>query len=332
MRGTRWAWLVAILLLAAALRFYHVAEMSLRADEATNLFTAVLEPAAMIQPLITSDPHPPLYFLILHYWMLVAGRSELALRYPTVFMGILVVALVYALGRLAFPRRLDIALLGALLATVNPYLIWDAQDAYMYSFLTAVAVCSFIAFERVIQPSASLKDWTAYVIVDAVGLLFHYLIGLALIAQGILWLAWAVRGILSRRAALVWVIAQAATAVLVLPWLVVSLPMLSSFKSEFWAPVGLLEMGQRSLIAFSIGRVDSQRMPPMVDPVVGTLFGIGFLAIFAVGLCLPTKTGGHANDTHGRILLATFLFVPLIGLYLFRCCVFPSSTNVTRCS
>ena len=323
MRGTRWAWLAAILLLAAALRYYHVSDMSLRADEATNLFTAAMEPAAMIQPLITSDPHPPLYFLILHYWMLVAGRSELALRFPTVFMGVVAVALVYALSKTIFPRRTEIALLGAFLAAINPYLIWDAQDAYMYTFLTAVAVCSFILFERVLRPGASRKAWIGYVVVNALGLLFHYLIGLVLMAQGLLWLAWAIRGDISRRTAFVWVAAQAATAALVLPWLVVSLPMLSNFTTAFFPPASLLEMAQRSLVAFSVGRIDSQLMPPMVDPLVGSLFGLGFLVIFLIGLCLPAKAVRDADDTRGRILLATFLFAPLLGLALFSLLRFP---------
>ncbi|HEX7587841.1 MAG TPA: glycosyltransferase family 39 protein, partial [Anaerolineae bacterium] len=323
MRETRWVWLLAILLLAAGLRFYHVSGMSLRADEATNLFTAVQEPAAMIQPFITSDPHPPLYFLILHYWMLVGGRSELALRFPTAFMGVMVVALVFALGKLLFPRRADIAVLGALLAAINPYLIWDAQDAYMYTFLTAIAVCSFIAFEHALRPAATRKDWGGYVIVNALGLLLHYLFGLALLAQGLLWLAWAARGQISRRTAVVWVVAQGVTATLVLPWLVASLPMLSNFKTEFFPPAGLLEIAQRSLLAFSIGRVDSQLMPAMVEPVIGSVLGLGFLVIFLLGLFLPTTVSGNADDTRGRILLATFLFAPLLGLALFSLLRFP---------
>ena len=156
MKRTRWLWLLAILLLATALRLYRVGEMSLRADEAANLFLAAEEPGAMIQPFLTIDPHLPLYFLILHYWMLLAGRSELAIRFPTVFVGVVVVALVYALGRLAFPQRPNVAWIGALLAAVSPYLIWDAQDAYMYTFLTALTVSSFIALLRAWWQPASL--------------------------------------------------------------------------------------------------------------------------------------------------------------------------------
>lgn len=323
MNRTRWVWLLAILLLATALRFYRVGEMSLRADEATNLFLAAEEPAAMIQPLITSDPHPPLYFLILHYWMLIAGRSELAVRYPTVFVGVVIAALVYALGRLVFRRRTNIALTGALLAAISPYLIWDAQDAYMYTFLTAIAICSSIAFLRALRPSASIIDWAAYVVVNALGLFFHYLAGLVLIAQGVLWLVWAARGRLARRAAAAWVIAQVATALLFLPWLVFTLPLLTSFRLDFFPPSSLLEMLQRSLIAFSVGRADSRLMPPMVDPLVGSVFGIGFLVIFLLGLFLPANANSHANDADGRIVLATFLCVPLLGLDLFSLVRFP---------
>ncbi len=322
MKQTRWLWLVAILLLATALRLYRVGEMSLRADEAANLFLAAEEPSAMIQPFITTDPHLPLYFLILHYWMLLAGRSELAVRYPTVFVGVVVVALVYALGRLAFPQRPNVARVGALLAAVSPYLIWDAQDAYMYTFLTALALASFIALLRAWRQSASLAHWTSYVIANALGLFFHYLAGLVIIAQGFLWLVWSVSRKISRRAAIGWIVAQAATAALFLPWLVFALPLLTNFQTDFFPRADSFEMLQRSFIAFSVGRVDSRLMPPMVEPLAGNVLTLGFVILFLLGLFLPAKAA-RANDVDGRVVLAIYLFAPLLALDLFSQLRFP---------
>src|SRR5215510_4982778 len=47
---------------------------------------------------VRSDVHPPLYFLLLDGWSLVAGDSQFALRLPSVLMGILALAGVYAVA------------------------------------------------------------------------------------------------------------------------------------------------------------------------------------------------------------------------------------------
>lgn len=317
MNRLTWIALLAILLLAALLRLHRVGEMALRADEAAHLFLAAQEPDAIIRPFIESDPHLPLYFLLLHFWVRLAGPSELAVRYPTVMVGALLVALVYAFGRMVFPRRAQIACLSALLAAVNPYLIWDAQDAHVYSFLTAITLSSWIAFLRARQPGAALAAWTWYVVASVLGLWFHYLAGLAVIAQGALWLFWSATRAISRRTTVAWIIALIAVTLLFLPWLFVALPLLTRFKIDFFPPADWFEMLQRSLVAFSLGRSDNRLMPAMVEPLLGTGLALGFLVILLFGLF------ARAGDANGRIALALYLCVPLVALFLFSLWRFP---------
>ncbi len=318
MNRARWLWLLSILLVATALRFYRVGDMSLRADEATNLFLAAEEPSAIIQPFITTDPHLPIYYLILHYWMLSAGQSELAVRYPTVFAGILVVALVAALSRTVFPRQPQLAVVAALFAAINPYLVWDAQDAYMYSYLTALLLASWITFLRALRPNASARIWISYVLTSALALFFHYLAALVLIAQAAIWLFSIITHQISRRIATLWLVALAAIAALFLPWLVFALPLLKDFSSNFLEPVGLIEMFWRVLIAFSVGRVDNLYMPAMVEPWIGNVFGVAFLVLFLLGLFAHFK-----KDLNGRVVLATYIFFPLVALFVFSSWRFP---------
>jgi hypothetical protein len=307
----------AILLLAFALRLYQISAMALRADEATNLFLAAQNPDDIIRPFITEDPHLPLYHIILHYWMLVAGPSELSVRFPTVFASALTVALIAALSRSVFPHRREIAIFGMLFAAINPYLIWDAQDAYMYSFLTALTLGSWIALVRALEPGASLAAWAAYVVTGALGLYFHYLAGLVWIAQGALWLYMSWTHAISRRTAFAWILAQAAAVLLFLPWLVLTLPMLSGFSLAFFTPTDLVGLLTRSFIAFSVGRAESSLMPPMVEPTTGGWLALGFFAIFLLGV-----VRGH-QDTRGRLILGIFIFIPLLTLYLFSILRFP---------
>ena len=311
-------WLIAILLLAWVLRTYRISDISLRADEATNLYIAADSPAQIIRVFISDDPHMPLYYLILHYWMKIAGRSEISVRFPALFAGVTAVALVYVLGKQLFARTPGIALIGAFLSAINPYLVWDAQEVYMYSALTAVAIASFILFLRVMKPGARLGAWAIYVILNATGLFLHYLAILFIIAQGVLWLKWSVQRKLMRNTSITWFVAQGITLMLLMPWFILS-SSASGFQSGFWQHIGLPEMVWRLVVAFSVGRMDARLMPPMVEPVAGSLLAIVFLALLLIGLFTPSSK----DDAPARITLAAFLGVPVLVLFVHAIVRFP---------
>jgi len=326
MSRTRWLGLMAIFLVAAALRFYRVDAMPLRADEASSLYLSLEDPQAIIHVFATSDPHMPLYFLIVHYWTSFAGISELAARFPAIFVGVLSIAFAHALGRLTLPRRRNVAWLAAALVAVNPFLIWDAQDIYMYSFLTATTVLSFILFVRVFQPQAHGGHWIAYVVASAVGLYFHYFFAFILLAQSAAWLYWIAVRRLARRDILNWIAAQIAIAALFMPWLLVAFPLLTTFRSDFISPAGLGEMLQRALLTFTVGRTDTRMAPAWVEPSVGPILAFGFLLIFLYGLLVsPTSipASRDASEREGRIVLAIFLGVPLSAFFVYSLVRFP---------
>ena len=318
MSRSRWL-LLAILLLAAALRFYRAGEMSLRADEAVNLLLALKEPSEIVRTFIAADPHQPLYYLILHFWMQLAGTSELVARYPTIFAGVILVGLVYVLGRRLFPRHSAIALVAAALAAINPALIWDAQDVYMYALLAPALLVSFIAFLRVMHTNASWVDWGVYVIAGAASLYLHYFAAFALAAQGAVWIFFIVTRQISRRKMITWIIANGAVILLFLPWLTVAFPLLTSFKSDFLPAFGWWEMLARTLNAFTVGRTDARLLPIVVDPQTGNILSLGFLIISVYGLVASTTW----NDLFARVTLLAYLGGALLAIFLFSLWRFP---------
>lgn len=315
MTRARWV-LLAILLLAAALRFYRAGEMSLRADEAVNLLLALKEPSEIIRAFITDDPHQPLYYLILHFWMRGAGTTELAARFPTIFAGVVLVALVYVLGRQLFPRHATVARVAAALAAINPALIWDAQDVYMYALLAPTLLVSFIAFLRAMQPDVAWTDWIVYVIASAASLHLHYFAAFALVAQGAVWFFFVVTRQLPARKTIAWISASGAVVLLFLPWLVVAFPLLTSFKTNFLIAASVPEMLIRALNAFTVGRTDARLLPTVVDPQSGNIFSLGFLGIFAYGLV-------SKNDLLARTILCVYLIGALVAIFLFSIWRFP---------
>ena len=318
MTRARWA-LLMILLLSAALRFYRAGEMSLRADEAVNILLALKEPSEIVRTFIADDPHQPLYYLALHFWMQFAGTSELAARFPTIFAGVVLVALVYVLGRQLFPRRSAIALVAAALAAINPALIWDAQDVYMYALLAPTLLVSFIAFLRVLQTNASHIDWLIYIIASAAGLHLHYFAVFALAAQGAVWFFFVVTRQISARKIIAWIMASGAVILLFLPWLIVALPLLTGFKTDFLIASSVWEMLLRALNAFAVGRTDARLLPTVVDPQTGNLLSVGFLIIFVYGLAASTTW----DDWPARAVLFVYLGGALLAILLFSLWRFP---------
>lgn len=314
------ALLVGILLLSFALRLYHSATLPLRADEAANYYLAIQPPAAIVRTLLTTDPHLPFFYFLLHFWTMVAGASELSLRFPSIFASVLVTSLVYLLARRLFPRSV-IATAAASLVAINPYSIWDAQDAYMYSMLTASGLGSFIAFDRVLRPGPSKSAWVGYIAASALTLYIHYLGALVLIAQAALWLIWTVRKTISKRASLAWIAAQVAIAALLAPWAYLALPLLSGLTENLWRPVGILELVLRSFTAFSVGRVDSSIMPATVNLQVG-LAGATLLSALAI-LGMLVARSPREGDSRQLLLLICYLWVPLFALFIFTLLRFP---------
>src|SRR5512136_2631008 len=131
MKRTLWI-LAAILALATLLRFFQLDAQSFWNDEGTSARVAERS-----LPLITAaaigDIHPPLYYYALHFWRGLAGASELALRSLSALLGILLVWLIYWLGR----KLLDepAALFAELVAAINPFQVYYSQEARMYMLL-----------------------------------------------------------------------------------------------------------------------------------------------------------------------------------------------------
>lgn len=123
----------AITLLALILRLHNLTYHSLWFDEAVSARWAGSSVARILEVGLTlvEDRLPPLYYLALRGWTRLFGEGELALRLLSVALGVILIPLLFATGSLLFNR--PVALLFALLAALNPFLIWYSQEARMYA-------------------------------------------------------------------------------------------------------------------------------------------------------------------------------------------------------
>lgn len=143
-----WGFLLAMTLLGATLRLYHLAGASLwvdeiltwnmiRPDQDLDLWTQVLD---AIQG--------PLYLLVI--WPLTRLQdNEWMMRLPAAISGILTIPMFgLLLGRIMDRRT---ARLGTLLLAISPFHVWYSQEARGYGFLIFFTVLLILAFLEMIE-------------------------------------------------------------------------------------------------------------------------------------------------------------------------------------
>ncbi len=93
-----WFILGAILLLAAALRFYKIDVQSLWYDEGNSARIAERSVQLIVEG-AAGDIHPPLYYLLLKFWRGIFGDSEAGLRSLSALCGVFSVLFSFLIGR-----------------------------------------------------------------------------------------------------------------------------------------------------------------------------------------------------------------------------------------
>lgn len=216
-RGRRLA-LFLILWGALALHLYRLDAQSLWYDEAVSAQVAAL-PVPDLVRWTADDIQPPLYYLLLHGWQFLAGRSEWALRFPSAWWGTLVVALGYLLGNRLF-RSTWAGLLTASLLTFSPWLVYYSQEARMYTQLVALGMGLVYSVARGARHPEHSEPWLLGVAVLLIlALLYTHYFGLFLVIALALWhlgTGWRRRQL--RRVLRHWAATGGLTAIGYAPW------------------------------------------------------------------------------------------------------------------
>jgi len=159
------------LLLAFALRVWQLGAQSLWYDEGVSWHLAARLPLGDMLWWTATDIQPPLYYLLLRPWLLLAGDSEFALRFPSLFFGVLTVPLLAVVARRLFGPRASA--LAGLLSAAAPLYVWYAQEARMYTLLTFLGLlASYLLLRALDRPTR--RVWLAYTLVSALALYTHY--------------------------------------------------------------------------------------------------------------------------------------------------------------
>lgn len=294
---------VGILALAFGLRAFAVGRPALRGDEGFSVALAAKPVREMVALMLQSEPNPPLYFVALKGWIAIAGSSELALRWPSVLAGAVLVALTYRLGRAWLGK--PAAAGAAVLAAFNPFLVWYAQDARVYSLLAALVLGAAWLTWR----AAQKRDWQLWVWAGCLwwlALFAHYFAALAL-ASILLALVVAPHTRARWRAAFGM---SAGITLAQLPWLAYVAPLLVGHSKSWISAAGSMEVLWRLLTVFSAGQASAGASP--MNQAIGALV---LAALLTWGSVLLLRRALRAAAWVLALAVGTPLWLWLLSFY-----------------
>ncbi|MBE9094839.1 glycosyltransferase family 39 protein [Tychonema sp. LEGE 07203] len=147
----------------------------------------------VLNHLLLESNHPPVYFMLAHWWMRLFGPTEDSLvwigRSLPALLGVISVPAIYFLGKFAFNSRL-VGQCAAAMMAVSPYGIYLAQEARHYTLgillVIASLFCLTFAAKKMVQ-RAPLPVWAVllWIVVNCLGIASHYFFVLTLCAEAI---------------------------------------------------------------------------------------------------------------------------------------------------
>ncbi len=182
--AARWV-VVALLLVAVALRGFRLADADIWWDEALAVW-ATRQGLAEATRWTAGDVHPPLFFWSLRLWLRLVGDSPFALRLVVVFTGVVLTALAWPLGRRLAGTSGGVLAVAAV--ATSRFLVWWSMELRMYALAGACLMAATLGVMRWLEGRGRGRarwDMALYV-VGATGALYSvYLAGAGLVALNV---------------------------------------------------------------------------------------------------------------------------------------------------
>ena len=208
--------LTGIIIIGSILRFGNLDLKPLGIDEViTAVFslgksfqdipTEVVFPISFLQELFTLNPeiscqqiagtvtaqstHPPVFFCLMHQWLTWVAALPMTevwkLRALPALLGVVAIAAVYCLNRLAFSRAAG--LMGAAIMAVSPFGIYLSQEARHYTLPVLLITIGLIGIVQIQKDLDRGRQrplvWLSWIVVNTLSFYVHYFCLLAFIAQ-----------------------------------------------------------------------------------------------------------------------------------------------------
>jgi mannosyltransferase len=149
-------WLVIIItLIGYGLRVFIISNKGLWLEETFSIWLGKQSVVNMLQWIAKIDIHPPLYYLLLHYWIALKGDTPNSIRLLSALFGTATIPVIYLIG-----KRMSGVVMGmvaAVILALSPFNIRFAQETRMYTCLTFNAAVAIYALVRLLTDARSVR-------------------------------------------------------------------------------------------------------------------------------------------------------------------------------
>jgi len=297
---------VAVVAAGVLLRFW--TESALWLDEALAVDIARL-PLHEIPVYLKRTGAPPLYYVLLHFWIIVFGSSDVGVRSMSAVLAVGTLPVAWVAGRKLGGKSVGWILVVVLASA--PFAVYYATEARMYALVMFLTACGLVAIGRALDRPRP-GNLVALAVVVAALLYTHYW-ALYLVGSLGLWLLWqALWGRPEWRSSARWMIGAVVIGGLTfLPW-VPTFIYQARYTGTPWAkPANFAAM-----INAVTGFTDNQATLSNVGSNQGRLlalcyFGLAGLAVFGIA-----RDRYHIDlDIRGRSPARSVAFVVVLTLF-----------------
>ena len=290
--------LLLLIAFGFALRLFRLGEQSLWFDEIITVHLAKLPLREGLDGLLAQGIQlTPFFHWLIKGWLAV-GDSDWLVRFPAVCFSLLLIPLMYRLGRTYVSA--EAGLWAAALATVNPFQVWYAQEVKVYSALVVAAAGAMLAFGQLLRGERK-GSGAALGLFHALGVSAHHFMFLVSTVQFVFL---ALRLKQYYRHLRGWLLAQALAASVLLPWFGYILHRRYFAVGIGWVPRPGAWEPLLTLWNFSVGYRE--------EATAGVILSAG---VAALSLLLGVRAMLRRGEW-GRFVLL-WLFLPLAVVWLF---------------
>lgn len=299
------AGVVVVVVVGLVLRFW--TRSALWLDEALTVDIARL-PVHEIPSYLKRDGAPPLYYVLLHFWMGIFGTSDAAVRALSGVISVATLPLAWLAGRRIGGRAVAWTVVVVLASA--PFAVYYATEARMYSLVMFLTACGMVAVGRALERPRPGNLVAVAVVVAA--LLYTQYWAVYLTGALALWLAWeAWRGRSGWRIPARWMLGAVAVGCLAFaPWLPTFVYQARYTGTPWAAPANF-----GAVINAITGFTDNQATLSTTGSNQGRLLAVGYFVLLGLAVFGVARDRWHVDlDLHTRFPARIPAFVVVVTL------------------
>lgn len=174
--------LLVLLVVASIVRFWYIGKTSIGGDECFSLFISQYDISEIVKVLSTGD-NPPVWEILLHYWCMFFGNTELSIRFLALIFNVLTIIPIFKIGEKFFGSKA--AFFASLLFILSSFSIFLSHEARVYSLVGFLATCSMWTFLKFMHTKGRIIPLLFLVCCNILLLYSHYLSVWLLVVQSV---------------------------------------------------------------------------------------------------------------------------------------------------